>query len=127
MPFDGDKREYQAQYNLRISADENKLLAIVRDDLRSGAIKPTLFNMTVASTERACGTAMCIGGWVAAYAGVDPDKYVLNVNNKIWELYYPRGAGEWCWQDIGPEEAAQAIDNYLDCGRPDWDKVMASD
>lgn len=91
-----------------------------------------------------CGTVGCIGGWVAlvmagkAFVPLEverpitredrwaADSYVSDASSEaLRELYYPsRGIN---WHEITPEMAAQAIDNFLNAGDPDWGSVVPYD
>lgn len=77
-----------------------------------------------------CGTAGCIGGYVAVEMGVAPARYVYESDKRsgLGRLYFPRdeGAGRLvdCIHSIAPEEGAHALRNFLTTGEPCWDEVL---
>ena len=72
-----------------------------------------------------CGTAACIGGWVALRSGIKyfpVTEYVLSaLGRQLEALYYP-----WNTKGFGATapQAARAIVNFLTLGDPRWDDVM---
>lgn len=106
----------------------------IAEDLRSGKIKhvqspatefeteiPRFFNMNYWHKQFTCGTAMCIGGWLEQRTGEGINDFIPSGLN---ELFYPNGeiADDYCL--ITPEQAADAIDNYLEYGKPYWGVVL---
>lgn len=138
---------------LNITPEVFEALGWVRDRLRDGSIvhvyNPEFgngrhglnMNWTVFD---GCGTVACIGGWVWCRVNVIPGdgaipEYMLNAEvattcdgwvtgapEQLNALFYPV-CGRKYLQDITPAEAAQAIDNFLDSGKPRWDEVCGDE
>lgn len=98
-------------------------LGLVRDGLRSGAIKRENFDMSVWHNH--CGTVACIGGWAAAVlerAG-NPDarrevKFAAAKHPPLELLFHPwTSRGEI--RKASPKQAADAIERYL-AGEDPW-------
>lgn len=83
-----------------------------------------------------CGQVGCIGGWVGYELGYkSPGHYVsayepfeLNVgksNSPLSQLYYPYIDGDLLetLEDVTELQAAQAIENFLNTGDPDWESA----
>lgn len=104
-------------------------LEIVRDDLRSGAIRASNFDMCTTVMHTECGTVACIGGHVALLLGMDanqadaavrsvirqPFQYTselienrdFTVDADLFLLFYGG------LSDISRQGAADRIDEYL--------------
>lgn len=88
-----------------------------------------LFCMNRACRVKGCGTVSCIGGTMALIMGMDQDEataYVNKVADGILRealrcLFFPRG---YNYEAVTPDQAVQAIDNYLRTGRPQWASVL---
>lgn len=138
---------------LHITQAEKDGLVWVRDGLRAGKFKhidedkgeyplgQNGFNMSIASKSYECGTVGCIGGWVWVHMNIerlmqdggvwylssadnhDADTYLYQKGPDchLHHLYFPPGSN---YDAITPLEAAQAIDNYLNTGDPDWESVI---
>lgn len=105
--------------------------------LRDGSIKhyrdvtqPPIgkyFNMGCAGMSNGCGTVACIGGWVWILSGRSVEdafsSYVVSASQPmgLHQLYYPKGRA---WSQITPDEAADAIQEYLRTGKPTWYKEL---
>lgn len=90
----------------------------------SDQIKGECFSMNMTHAKTDCGTAHCIGGWVATITNVDPSKYVYsNQFGKIGKLYFPWGQVEG-WSQITTEQAASALRSFLTHGDPRWKEAM---
>lgn len=102
------------------------------------------FDMARTCHTQECGSVACIGGTVAMFMRLhDPSAYVTQHDahrTKLDTLYYPRwnngrnvalkaprgydDDGSLYWERITPKMAAQAVDNFLRTGTPNWDKVI---
>lgn len=87
------------------------------------------FSMNVSCKERDCGTVSCIGGTMALIMGlswINASKYVLGIANvtTLRDLFFPPGFSHDAYEAVTPEQAVQAIDNYLRTGSPQWDNVL---
>ena len=126
-------RTMKTAAELGIGEDIYDALIEVRDALRSGRLPhvyidgpcPPLrefdkfgFNMR---SWGECGSVKCIGGWVHMLCG---GKRAEHDTPNLQPLYYPKGISIPRWSDITPLQAADAIDNYLHTGRPQWRSVM---
>lgn len=82
---------------------------------------------------KSCGTAMCIAGSAGQFNKIEhPDESVAHYKNKyvhitdeLHKLFYPshwysKEAGD----DIKPEQALQAIENFKENGEPRWWEVL---
>ena len=124
----------------------------VRDGLRNGTYRPInqcglsdkAFDMNEwydrDATAFGCGTIGCIGGYAAAIIAKETHRGYLGLYSRMHEImdgdvkakgHNGLGLRELCfpssvhdWNDITPEMAAQAIDNYLDTGDPDWEGIV---
>lgn len=130
---------------LGISQPEYEALIRVRDGLRSGKyvhVKPgegvcpapevKAFNMDI-SFEKGdelngfpdCDQVGCIGGWVAFDLGyANPSHYVYQNDDDaaIRPLFFP--PSHLSYSEVTEEQAAQAIDNFLNTGDPRWEEVV---
>lgn len=95
-----------------------------------------LFNMNCAMKFEQCGTIGCIGGHMAlilgwrspyesdAHRGASYHAYMYVDHGRskaLYDLFYPHPLHEW--EQITPEMAVEAIDNFLEYGDPKWVKV----
>lgn len=102
--------------------------------------------LTVSTISEECGTAGCIGGYVAVEMGIEPKSYVYGNDNfysyddndlsfrekgnqtALGRLYFPRDKHTNrmvdCIHSITPEEGAHALRNYLTTGEPSWEEVL---
>ncbi|MDH7796373.1 MULTISPECIES: hypothetical protein [unclassified Beijerinckia] len=128
--------------DLGISIKERNALVKVRDGLQAGEYvhvkepiyryvpcKKPIFNMVEFEGEFDCGTVRCIGGWVAHLCdNFSPRSYVCNAEGPLGELYFPLGGDggndDYAYSRITPKQAAKAITNFLDTGKPEWRKVL---
>ena len=101
------------------------LLLRVREHLASGAADG-LFSMVDWETRSECGTAMCIGGWMACFDGSKPQvAYAYKVDNpRLTPLFFPPREIS---RSITIAQAIEAIDNFTtrSPGDPRWHEVMA--
>lgn len=124
---------------LQISTEEYTALKQVLQMLESGEIQtldpnkrvdrqqvPKGLWMATSSTFTACGTAACIGGWVAALMRVDMDSYVNRYH--CYSVYGESPLNELYWGhvegDTTTKQAAQAIRNFFVTGNPMWAAVL---
>lgn len=70
--------------------------------------------------DQECGTCCCIGGWANKF-GASFNQYRNNRNEMLDRLFYPDVEEAF---DATPEQAAQAIENYLTHGDPLWEEVI---
>ncbi len=143
---------------LGITLDEFVALVKVEDGLRTGnyqhideiidydgvdagkfKILNMLFNMNVYGKQIDCGTAACIGGWVAHTMrgkkkfDIDhAENYIFReASNSLQELFYPPtnydefDDSDDMWNSITPKHAAKAIKKFLKTGKVDWSHVKA--
>jgi hypothetical protein len=103
------------------------------------------FNMGRAHTSYSCGSVACIGGWAWVAQNLDKverdgdffivpeehadaaDNFVYRTkdyNKELGALFFPPGFSGAQYRAITMEQAAQAIDNYLETGDPKWDEVV---
>ena len=130
---------------LGIHPEHREALIRVRDGLCSGEfihidietiprlsqqkVYGKLFNMRNWNSVSSCGTVCCIGGWVEQLTGLKFDGESTNQKaDNITELHnlffpYEIGSGS-AWKKITPKQAAAAITNYLEEGKPYWKEVM---
>lgn len=106
----------------------NEHLAQVRDMLLDGRIQKSNLNMGYCGGLEECGTVACIGGW-AYFLANGPENYDATVGQYVRgdedrdELYFPECAVNY--DAITPQQAAQAITNFLDGGDPKWAEVLS--
>lgn len=95
--------------------------------------RPT-FNMNhTASRDYDCGTVACIGGWCSLVEqGADlnkitakqvnvADDYVTSATDSLRDLYFP--PADIVYESVKPEQAKEAITNFLKTGDPQWDTI----
>jgi hypothetical protein len=92
------------------------------------------FNMGITGQVYECGTVGCIGGWAALAMDMKPEDLDFYVSESrsisLQPLYYPdedEGCGEIDvdYTTITPEQASQAIRNFLATGKPQWAEILA--
>jgi hypothetical protein len=66
-----------------------------------------------------CGTVMCIGGAAEAFGNVD---FHFGMPTELDKLFYPDVKIDM--NEITPDQAKQALYNYLTMGHPEWDEVL---
>lgn len=104
-----------------------------------------VFNMDIAGSSTACGSAACIGGWNYILTNeLDPASlkwqdlnnvrgYVQNNRHStITDLYFPcvRDGEEWRdvkYNSITTQQAIVAIENYLEYRDPRWIEILTPD
>jgi len=121
-----------------ITSRDLGLLLRVREDLISGKIKRREFNMETFYNPHRCGTAACIGGWMALYSYMeDRDLKKKDLNNIkqclvedrvphrtiFHNLYYPYALDFFNWEKITRDMAVMAIDNFLAGDEDPWAAV----
>ena len=138
---------YLTAAQLGITEDENQALAEVQRRLETGELRHapdsseelcargeelSVFNMTYAH----CGTAACLGGWMAYLLGYRDDgicgqlsDYVYN-QERLYALFYPWGEvgnASRLWCDITAEQAAEAVRHFRMTGDADeaWRLALA--
>jgi hypothetical protein len=103
------------------------------------------FSMNYSSGEYRCGTVACIGGWMKILQmfpgpGLRPD-YLLDEKEQmevdkyvdagrslaLADLFYPDEISPEVdgWDLITPAQAAKAIGNFLEHGKPMWKEATA--
>lgn len=116
--------------------------------MRDLRVSKTYFNndgLISSTITEDCGTAGCIGGYVAVEMGIEPKSYVYGNDNfysyddndlsfrekgnqtAIGRLYFPRNRYNRmvdCIRSITPEEGAHALRNYLTTGEACWEEVL---
>ena len=127
---------------LKITQAEYDALIWVRNGLAKGrfthepeATESTEYPLTIRAFhmgyigEHGCGTAACIGGWVVRAplptAGeAVPENYMADnlFSSSIEPLFYP--AANLLYSQITPTQAAQACDNFLITGKPNWEEIL---
>lgn len=139
------QKNYLTPDELGIGQDLFDALIAVRDMLLNGKIGKYRFRMGVIRDDNlGCGTVGCIAGHCGIYMGMDRDATInafcldhLNKGSKIMALFYPTSIIDdelFCHMDIidrlhdaykaTPAQGAQAIQNFLTTGKPEWEKVM---
>lgn len=134
---------------LGLTFQEYAALLAVRQLLVSGDIKLTYsnkpcdnghyFNMAEPlikgdepNTE--CGSVGCIGGYMAFVMGMHYGDVMdfVNAHTKdeeghqarlIRDLFFPPDDGQFSWNDLTPEMAVEAIDNFIKTGTPQWTSI----
>lgn len=87
-----------------------------------------VFNMDV--THSPCGTAACIGGWMAMDMGMEVgdevDLYVCEGGHEedLYNLFFPDDDFGGSYSLITPQQAVHAIDNFLKDGDPRWEEIF---
>jgi hypothetical protein len=124
----------QAKQNWRLSMEIDEALRLVRDDLASGKIPASQFDMGRSLSHSGCGTVGCIGGW--AYlkmhgkknAHKRVDGFIYHTTDELHALFFPSSSRKDIdWSAITPAHAVKAIDMYLTTGKVDWLKAMESE
>lgn len=90
-----------------------------------GEILTNHFNMDQWRNKWDCGTVACIGGTAELVGGFrfrSGENGQLGGNLDLEELCYPNIASGYA--DITPQEAAQALRNYLTTGKAKWEEVL---
>lgn len=115
-------------------------LLAIRDDLRSGALPhskvsdpfsrdigtPSQFCMLHFRGRGDCGTAACLGGHLSHRLGESGEGWYWRDRHmeKLFEpLFFP--PRKMRYSAITPDQAADAIDNFLVDGDPRWEVVCA--
>jgi hypothetical protein len=104
----------------------------VKDDVK--------FHMNFPIQPFHCGTAFCIGGFVALYKEkqIIPDAVEVDIrlvqtidyyvfhgrSRALYDLFFPHTIRETAWDDITAEQAVKAIDSFLETGDPNWEEVV---
>ena len=123
-----------------MTEEERLALIDVRDKLANGTYvyapnvldgivpAPLSFNMNKIFYKTDCGSAACIGGWMAdallnRATPAAAREYVENggETGDLYELFYPEDLE--AWDEILPADAVKAIDNMLAHGNPRWAQV----
>lgn len=94
---------------LGIRTWEHQALQGIRVLLLAGRIR---VDMRQPDLRLACGSAVCVGGWVAAMSPQAPDQYVLTYEGPLVRLYFPPQQAAY---SAGSGAVAAAIDAFL-CG-----------
>ena len=72
-----------------------------------------------------CGSVGCIGYWVEKVGSIGLAGNIRSgERNKLYRLLFPQGTGT-AYRDIMPEQAAEAMRNYLATGEANWAAVLA--
>ncbi len=132
---------------LGLSEPQRAALELVLQHLRTGRLPhapeqhywpdlvapaaPDMFNMAVwSSTTPSCGTVACIGGAAALFCGVSFNP-TLSQNPELNWLFFPEEHPDDLYFEVNysaitPAQAAEALENYLATGSPNWDLVLAT-
>jgi hypothetical protein len=117
-------QEFSALITVLGMLDREELL--LSPDYRPGV--PNAFNMNFAGMQHDCGSAACIGGWVARLANLGSgSNYVGSSRHRpVGRLYWPRAlSGRKSWQNITVPQAAAALRSFLTTGHPRWREVVS--
>lgn len=131
---------------LGLSFAEFGALLGTREMLKSGALTfakgqscpvagKHLFNMSVASETRECGSVGCIGGTMGQIMGMEPymaEQFVYkqmrgepDARPKLTKLFF--GPEKLDLETVTVKQAIKAIDNFIKTGDPKWAKVVRKD
>lgn len=108
--------------HIKLQIEEKELLALleVRRKLVEGELDHK-FTMAMVYDDLGCGTVGCIAGWMAIEMSLNPDRYASrHRSNALCPLFYPQTILINQWADISVAQAVQAIDHFLETGRPNW-------
>lgn len=90
-----------------------------------------VFNMNHAGAVNQCGSVSCIGGTMAIAMGIRDEAEIAQFvqdppSLALRKLFYPCDDLDMRMEmdEITPEQAVQAIDQYLTKGFPDWRSVL---
>lgn len=108
---------------------DGTLVHIDEDDIYSkNSISPdVLFNMGCWKEIANCGTVCCIGGSIEHFGKLtiphsviwgDPD----DDRSELGYLFYP---DPYDFETITPQQAVQAIENYLTTGQARWEEILS--
>lgn len=127
--------QFLSAKKLKISKAEHTALIEVMGRLERGEIKHLAnpseetpfrdcFNMGNEIIRSSCGTACCIGGWVALHMGMDDDDDVLDYVQKYMNEQTTLRSLYWdnCDCRTTPQEGADAIRSFLTTGEPNWQR-----
>jgi hypothetical protein len=123
-------QNFKTADDLEITAEEHgaliKVLGMLERgelvDARNGAVCDNGFDMS--DCGNGCGTAACIGGWVASILKFHQKKYVshsIHVDG-LYGLYF--GGGCLAYVDATVSQAAIALRSYLTTGNARWDLAL---
>lgn len=132
-----------SQKNYEALLEARELIAnecVKHDDGGDGWREKTGFNMNKTCTTHSCGTVACIGGWMGLSlygandlisAGMKPTHNQIRRTRdfvedggdrgEFYDLFYPPSS--LYYDHIENSEAVKAIDNFIQTGHPDWEKV----
>lgn len=129
-------RNFLQPADLKITDVEHAALVEVLNRLERGELRhvpmgygartptaPDAFNMS----HYHCGTAHCIVGWARVFhpeVFLDEEAFVCS---GVMQLACPSPRSNALYDAISTEQAAAALRNYLQTGRPDWAQVLASE
>jgi hypothetical protein len=129
-------RSFKTATELNLTEEEHGALIQVLYALERGELKhapdskfgnfcdiiprPTLFHMRMIFGESDCGTTGCILGWAKTFAR-NHRLFQGNFWGMLGELFGYDRPHIW---DATPEQAAQALSNYLTTGAPRWDEII---
>lgn len=82
---------------------------------------PKVLWMATYKDNTACGTAACIGGWAAILMGINSRQHVWEQKRARGPLHHLYWGHVW---PTTPQQAAQAVRNFLVTGNPNWDAVL---
>ena len=77
-----------------------------------------MFNMEYWGSIDHCGTPHCIGGWLEVREQLDGRD-----RERCHDLFYPDLSVAY-WAKIRPKHAAEAIQNFLMTGEPQWKEII---
>lgn len=122
MPFDATPSTPSTPLTLPpiLTHRECSALLRVRDDLRSGHIRNWQFNMRKYGGPH-CG---CIAGHAIQYMSEFTDRVTYIRNPKYNGLFALGFAESHPAYNATPAQGAEAIDNFLTTGNPQWFRIM---
>ena len=89
----------------------------------SAAADMMYFNMNMWYSQRhACGTVGCIGGWAQHFGATDINRY--SMTKELVALCWPPHGMIFNYSTITTKQAARALRNYLEKGKPYWEEVL---
>lgn len=123
--------------------NEPEIAALEEGEYGFNMAFPMVDNVTSYDRHR-CGAVGCIGGWMylamtkgfSAASKLTGEDYLAATSyverygwdGDLKELFYPEDS-MWCtgivnYDSITPDDAAQAIDNFLEYGDPKWPEIL---
>ena len=135
-------QNFMSADQLHVTREEHAALITVLYMLEREELKPIVFGIKINDrvlqgkcfsmnntwVKGECGSAGCIGGWVADVMGVsDKNRYVdsywssYNTRSPLTDLYWNAKAIQ---SKVSPDQGAAALRNFLTTGKAQWDVVL---